>query len=807
MAKCVRVLFMISCMVVGVWLLLYVVSQSQAKHVSYDKVFHVPYSAVLFSDQGLLLNARIAQDEQWRFPTQTHVPSKFARALITFEDKRFWQHRGIDLLAIFRALYSNIIRGERVSGASTLTMQVVRLSYNHPQRTYWQKLKEVFAALVLEHALDKSQILALYAAHAPFGGNIVGLEAASWRYFGRNSRSLSWGESALLAVLPNNPAMIRPGFNQHRLLAKRQRLLNTLYQIGEIDRLELDLALQEPVPQGLKAWPRQAPHLLDALAYQADKQAMNAQQHIFHSTLSKHWQKYAAEQLKSYQGQLSTQGIHNSAALIIDNRELSVKAYIANSAYELQGEQGYAIDLVHRPRSSGSLFKPFLYAAMLESSDLIPGLLVPDVPHSYGGYNPENFDREYRGAVRVEAALAQSLNVPAVHLLQQFGVGRFQHYLQQRGLDNLHRRPDEYGLSLIIGGAETTLWEMAQAYALLAASLHCEQEDLVICSQSDNEDENSGVMALKLLQASSQYLSAETSLDAIDPAAAWLTLQALLQVQRPGAERFWRTFISSRSVAWKTGTSYGHRDAWAVGVTPNYTVAVWVGNASGQGVAGLTGASAAAPLLFDLMNGLPHSSWFSEPSKALKTVSVCEDNGYLASPYCKSVQTLIPQGNRFNLQTPHHQRIHVDKQGWRVHSGCESVFTMRAENRFILPTKWQYYYQDQVRVYRPLPEWRADCEPSLTEQSRMTFLYPLYGSQVYVPIDIDAKKSRFVARLVHQQEARRVYWYLDQHYIGETRDFHELALDASQGEHTLYVVDDEGQSMQTRFYVLSEMVY
>ncbi len=751
-------------------------------------LFATPYSTILLDRQGRLLGARIAADQQWRFPAVNRVPDKYRLAVMTFEDKRFYSHPGVDPLALLRALRQNLSRGEVVSGGSTLTMQVIRLARGNPPRTYWQKLIEILLATRLELQYSKDEILALYASHAPFGGNVVGLEAAAWRYFARPPRRLSWAEAATLAILPNSPALIHPGRNRQALKAKRDALLQTLHQEGHLTALELQLAQLEPLPGAPHPLPRYAPHLLDTLSLRYP------QQHRFVTTLDRELQRKLSSQLQQHSQQLGLQGIHNAAALVIDNRDFSVLAYIGNSRSHGDPERGYAIDLVPRPRSTGSVLKPFLYASMLQQGEILPGMLVADVPTQYNGYIPENYDRRYRGAVPAKVALARSLNVPAVRMLKQHGVHRFYDFLKRMGMTTLHRHADDYGLTLILGGAEGSLWEITGMYANLAG-----------IATGRKRDYQTRYRRPVLLASGSSVTEQTTDLQ---PPSAWLTLEALLDVHRPGTEHFWKQFSSTRKVGWKTGTSYGLRDGWAIGVTPEYTVGVWTGNASGEGRPALTGIGAAAPLLFAIFNQLPASHWFTMPREQMKPVQVCTKDGYLDNGHCRTRQQWIPATSHFDKISPYHVRVHLDRTGNRqVHSRCYPVAEMQHQDRFVLPPSQAFYYRQHHSDYRSLPPLHPDCVRQVAEQHRhspIALLYPAPGTAIYIPFDLGGEKSRTVFEAVHRDRDAVLYWHLDDQYLGMTTTFHQQGLNIEPGRHRLTLVDQQGHRLVREFTVLGK---
>jgi penicillin-binding protein 1C len=451
------------------------------------------------------------------------------------------------------------------------------------------------------------------------------------------------------------------------------------------------------------------------------------------------------------------------------------------------------VDIVQRPRSTGSILKPLLYAAMLESGEILPHTLVPDVPTQYAGYMPENFDRQYRGVVPADVALAQSLNVPAVRMLKQHGVQRFHAFLKQAGMTTLVRAPDDYGLTLILGGAEGTLWEIVSQYANLA---HIARQ--IYPGQP---------IVYQQLRVAPDDVAATQRQAEIGPASAWFTLRALLEVARPGEEANWRSFASSRQIAWKTGTSWGLRDAWSIGTTSRHTVGVWVGNADGEGKPGLTGAVAAAPLMFALFDRLQQAEWFIEPTLLMKEVEVCRNDGYLANGACESQRQLIPRTSHFDRLSPYNVRVHLSQNGrHRVDGACESIASMRHVNWFVLPAGAEYYYRRQHAQYRPLPPVREDCQSTTagvqSAAAPMDFLYPNAGTRLYIPIDLGTRRGRTVFEAVHRDPNATLQWHLDDRYLGETRTYHQQALDIAPGPHLLTIVDSRGNRLSRRFEVL-----
>ena len=689
----------------------------------------VSYSTVVESAEGELLGARIAADEQWRFPPCDTVPARYATALVQFEDRAFRWHPGVNPVALVRAAVDNIRAGHVVSGGSTLTMQVIRLS-RQKERTLWQKAIEAVQATRLEFRYSKKQILALYAAHAPYGGNVVGLEAASWRYFGRPAADLSWAEAATLAILPNAPGTLHLSRGREQLLAKRNRLLKRLLEHGDLDEVTYAAALEEPLPGAPLPLPALAPHYVNRCP----------QGERTRTTLRVGLQKAVSEAVDRRSNDLAAEGVADMAAVVIDNASGDIVAYIGNACMERE-RPGVQVDVAASARSTGSILKPFLYAAALQEGVILPRTLLPDVPMNLGGFAPQNFDRQFYGAVPANEALARSLNVPAVYLLRSYGVSKFHALLQEAGLSTLTHDAAHYGLSLILGGAEARLDEVTAAYARM-----------VRFYQGQNENDFAPRLAI------------------------WYTLEALQEVNRPD-ELDWRLIRSVRKAAWKTGTSYGFRDAWAVGMTPSYTIGVWAGNAQGQGVPGLTGARAAGPAMFDILNLLPEDDrWFEMPDQVghdggAAWVAVCAQSGMLAGPECPQKEDiLIPAAGLETVPCPYHK-----------------------DGEFVLPPAMEWYYRPHH------PEYTGARKAH--QEKAVEFIYPASGSTLTLPRQLNGQVEGVVFRAAHHRSDATLWWHLDQTYVGETRFLHERKLAPAPGRHTLTVVDEAGNTASVVFYV------
>jgi penicillin-binding protein 1C len=766
------------------------------------KLFQVHYATVITDAKGELLGAQIAPDGQWRFPVADGVPEKFQIALLTFEDRHFYSHPGFNPVAMAKALWENIKAGKVVRGGSTISMQVVRLARQGQARTYTEKLLELLMALKLELHYSKDEILQLYAAHAPFGGNTVGLQTACWRYYNRPGAELSWAEAATLAVLPNAPSLIFPGKNQQILLQKRNRLLTALLERAEFDTTTYQLALQEPLPGSPYPFPATARHLL--------LRSLKDGQHgkLLRTTIDIHLQEQVANIVAQHHYRLSGNQVHNAAVLVLDTETGSTLAYIGNTGVAGDTERGNDVDVITAPRSTGSILKPFLYAAALNEGRLLPKTLLPDVPFYQKGFNPQNFNKTFEGAVPADKALARSLNIPYVYLLQEYGVERFHHLLKKAGMTTLQQGPNHYGLALILGGAEGSLWDITGMYASMGRSL---QHYSRYNQNYDPADYHPpGYLALQVNNAEptadqfTQQLSGRLqNAGLIQAAAIWNTLEALVEVNRPETEGAWKQFSSARRIAWKTGTSFGFRDGWAIGVTPEYTVGVWVGNASGEGRPGLTGIEAAAPILFDVFSALPPTTWFNEPGGDLERVLVCKQSGYKASEICpEQIEQGVPNAALQTGTCPYHQLVHLDATAqYRVNSHCETVDNMQHLPWFVLPPVMEWFYKGRNPNYAVLPPVKEGCDGH--SQLSMQLIYPAKASKIVVPRELDGTAGRTVFEVAHRQPRITLYWHLDEQYLGSTNSLHQMALNPSDGPHLLLITDENGESLEHRFEVLA----
>lgn len=741
-------------------------------------LFPKDYSTVILSKEQQLLGASIAKDEQWRFPPTDNIPEKFKTCLLHFEDAYFYQHPGFNPISIAKAIQTNFKRNKNVRGASTLTQQVIRLSRGK-QRTYGEKLIELILATRLEIRDSKDDILKLYMHHAPFGGNVVGLEMASWRYFGTSPEKLSWAESATLAVLPNAPSLIFPGKNKNLLKKKRDFLLQKLHQKGVLDSITYQLSVQESLPQKPIALPLENIHLLSLLAQKHQGERLE-------TSIDYTLQRQVLATVKKYHQQYQKNNIHNIGVLVLNVKTKKVLAYVGNSPTSIKNNK--YVDVIQAQRSTGSTLKPVLYMGMMSSGELLPSMLVADIPTQIQEYNPQNYDRTFTGAIPVNKAISKSLNVPAVRLLRRYGLQKFYDDLQSLDLKGIHKSIDHYGLPLILGGAESSLWDLTNMYANLASTVN---------HYSETES--------RYFTKEQQYASfvARDSLDlgnlsfdqnSYDAGSIYKGFEAMSEVVRPDEDLEWKHYASAQKIAWKTGTSFGNKDAWSIGVNQNYAVGVWVGNADGEGIADMTGVHNAAPIMFSVFESLPNNQWLETPWDGLQETKVCALSGHKPNALCPITREWIPMVVQHTLPCPYHQQIYVDARSqYRVYKNCVTANNLQQKTFFVLPSNQAWYYKKANPNYANLPPVAPNC---LQQNSTvMDFLSPTENTSFVLTKDFNEQTQPLVIKVSHQRNNEKLFWYVDETYVKTTEHFHEIAIIPTLGTHTVTVVDENGNEI------------
>jgi penicillin-binding protein 1C len=743
-----------------------------------NPLFRTDYSTTVYDRNGQLLGARVSTKGEWQFPLSKELSEKYVTCLITYEDQHFYKHLGVNPVSLFRSLKQNIIHRKVVSGGSTLTMQTIRMARNK-NRNLFQKSIEIVMATRLELTYKKSTILNLYASHAPFGGNVRGIEAASWRYFGHPSTDLSWAEAALLAVLPNAPSAMHISKNRPALVQKRNKLLTKLYDLEKLDETTYLLALEEPLPDEPFPLPQLAPYLVSHLQTVAA-----GKKHI--TTLEASLQNKTERVLSYWNREFSQNKIHHIAAVVFDVKEGEVIAYCGNVNFEVK-QAGNQVDIVRAPRSSGSILKPFLYQMMLQEGEILPNTLIPDIPIMVEGFQPQNYNLKFDGAVPASLALSRSLNLPAVNMLKQYGVPKFLGDLCAMGFNTFKFPADHYGLTLILGGGEVSLWEVSLAYMQMAQSV-------IFYNQKPHRED--------FYDWGQVSLFTEKEADLFHAGACWQTLEALIHVNRP-EDIDWKTIPSMRKVAWKTGTSYGFRDAWAVGVTPEYVVGVWTGNAGGEGRPGLTGTGTSAVVMFNIFNLLGQTTWFEKPANIFKTAEICKQSGCLAGRHCQETETQdILQSGFKTKPCPYHTIIHLSEdEQYRVFADCYPIDKMVSKSWFILPPIQEWFYKKRHPEYKTLPPLSASCIDNQASHKPMEFIYPNTSNTLRLSKQLDGSVGALALEVAHRQPDAIVYWHLDDTYLGATQFFHQMSITPNAGSYLITVVDQWGNTLLRRIEV------
>ena len=723
-----------------------------------------PTSTLVFDRNKQLLRAFISSDDMWRIYTPLdEISLHLQRAVICFEDKYFYWHAGIDPIAMARAAYQNICARQVVSGGSTITMQIARMM-EPKSRTFPNKVREVFRAFQLELRYSKRQLLEYYFNMAPYGGNIEGAAAAARLYFDKEPSQLSISEAALLAAIPNSPTNFRPDVSSQRAIAARNRVLVRMRKQGVISDAEYIEALREEAPEKRVRLPLKAPH------FSRDLLKDNRGKARLISTLDSRFQATAEDLLRIHLNKLRNEGITNGAIVILDNKSRDILALVGSGDFHDRRSAGQ-VNGALAPRSPGSTLKPFIYALALKEGMISPGHYLEDVPTDFSGYAPENFDRSYSGVVSARVALERSLNLPAVSLENALGEQGLYYLLEQIGASNLRPR-DNYGLSMAIGGCEINLLELTALYAALANG----GEYIRPCWLR----EESHSVAVSIL----------------DPGTSYIITDILTGLRRPDLPTCWE-FTSLPRVAWKTGTSYGHRDAWSIGYNPRYTVGVWLGNFSGEGARNLVGAEVATPILFELMNSICRGKqipWFKQP-KNVEIRLVCSLSGQLPGEHCPTLVEEIFLTDRSPYKTcEFHQAIEIDDQtGYRL----PPHYTGDRKSHQEIFVQWpprvgSWMEKSGSPVKRPpplLPEWQGllPGTPPIIRSPSMDCNYRLREG-----IPAQFQKICFEASVA--SDAQKLYWFVDGIFVGEARPGERLFYMPIIGRHRVVCQDNLGRS-------------
>ncbi len=736
---------------------------------------HRKTAAVVYDSQGRPLRFFLPEDNRWRFEVGLEdISPRLVEAVIASEDRWFHHHPGVNPLALVRAFYVNARAGRVVSGASTIPMQIARMA-EPKSRNVNSKIKEAFRAFQLKWHYDDNQLLEIYLNVAPYGGNIEGVAAASYFYFGKSPRALSPAEIALLTALPRSPVAYDPTRNSEAALRERNKVLDQLAGRGVFTKEEAERYSKEPVPSKRKLQPFSAPHFSEYV-YQKVSRGESAR-----TTLDSSIQRIASEIAGRHLDNLRRDGIENLAIVVIDNETRSLKALVGSADYFDKKNSGQ-VNLALARRSPGSALKPFLYAMAIDLGLVIPDTYVLDVPTDYSGYIAENYDGTYRGHITLRHALILSLNAPAVRLLAQVGLRDFHELLLRGGLATLDRPSGKYGLPLILGAGEVTLLDLTNLYATLASGgIHRPLKVI--------EDETRSYDETRLFSREASYL----------------TTDALAELKRPDmSSNTWALTRDVPEVAWKTGTSYGHRDAWSLGYSTRYTIGVWVGNPGGRGQKGISGSGHAAPILFDLFRGIEgNGSRIAMPDGLnLETIEVCRSSHLLPTPYCgqRDKVTYVKGVSRLERDT-YSKRIFVDKETGELLLGeCIGERPHEARTVTTYPAElvaWRMAEGKSVEAIPPLSplckDVPSESPPKVVSPDRTTPYRVLNG------MPSEYQRVELIARV--SEEVDMLYWYQNGKLIAATKPYRRTFIPLEAGTHNLVVVDSSGRSGSVTYKV------
>lgn len=717
-----------------------------------DKL-NAPQAYRFYDRHNELLQVIISDDDYFRLSVDTNeLPPLFIDTFLLQEDQYFYQHPGVNPLAIMRALAANLASGQIVSGASTITMQLARMLERKP-RTLSAKFVEMIRALQLEMRYSKREILQSYLSIAPYGGNLEGVNAATYAYFGKPAKQLSPAQIALLVVLPKSPNQTRPDRHPQHAKQRRDGLLSKMFAASLIDKATYTRSIAEPVPQRRLPFPARIPHLAWYLKSQP------SQTSDVHTTLDLNTQLRAERIVQQYVSGLHHRGIHNASVVVLDTETRELRAMVGSADYfdnEHEGANNGAVAL----RSPGSTLKPFLYALAMDAGLIAEKTMLQDIPLSVAGYSPRNYSKTFRGQVSVREALIDSLNVVAVRLNQQLGIEKLHGLLKQGGISSLHQPPEYYGLPLVLGGVEVSLLELTNLYASLANY----GEYLPYRIESDQASKESPVVLLS-------------------PEASWLVTDILTDVERPDFPSTWQYSTSLPTVAWKTGTSYGNQDAWSVGFHTEFSVGVWVGNFDGSPATQLSGSSAAAPLFFDLMQAIVQqpTRWFAKPD-GIKQRQVCDVCGLPGNAYCpnRTQEQYIPtaQGPATLATCQVRQKIHT-ADGDRVIDVWPSELAAFFQRHGLPVTDVPGYDLQQMAGERYFP-------PVIQS--------PVAGARYIRRTDqLVDEDQQIKLQVATTNRIKRVQWYLDDKLIADTdQPYQPIFISPPAGDYTVTVIDDTG---------------
>jgi len=722
---------------------------------------NIEYSTIITDDKGEVVHAFLTSDDKWRMKTELDEISPLLRkTIIEKEDRYFFYHPGVNPLAVGRALVKNLLRMKRTSGASTITMQVARL-LEPKKRTWFNKIKEMFRAFQLEWKYSKSEILQLYLNLVPYGGNIEGVKSASILYFKKNPDHLSLAEITALSIIPNRPSSLVMGRNNDLIVQERNRWLRRFAKEKIFTQQQINDALEEP----LDAWRGSVPKWIPHLAYKLKRQGGP----IIRTHINMHNQLQTEKLVQDYVRVLAMKNIRNAAVVVIDNETHNVITYVGSANFH-DTTDGGQVNGAAAIRQPGSTLKPLVYGLCIDKGMMTPKSVITDVAVSYDGFAPENYDKEFHGYVTMEYALEHSLNIPAVKGLRMIGVDEMVQQLARCDFKQIRKDQRKLGLSMVLGGCGATLEELTGLYSIFANEGKYFKPNFI-----QTEDKPGGKKILS-------------------PAAAFMINEILTKIDRPDFPLNWQSTEHMPKIAWKTGTSYGRRDAWSIGYNKKYTVGVWVGNFSALGVPELTGANVATPLLFKIFNTLDYDAdreWFSKPEDCDIRL-VCSETGMEPAEHCTHtvsdyfiplVSSTVKCNNTLEVMLSPDEKISY----CRV---CMPSAGYKKKMIKAIPAEMQHYFEDKRIAYDKVPPHNPSCEKIFREEGP-TITSPRNGSE-YV---VSRKNPEPLALSCYSgNDVSKVYWYINNQFYKSADANTKQFFIPQEGPVKISCTDDKGRN-------------
>ncbi|MCY7408884.1 MAG: penicillin-binding protein 1C [Chitinophagales bacterium] len=778
---------------------------------------NIQYSKIITASDGTVLHAFLSSDEKWRMKTElSEITPLLKKTIIEKEDRYFYCHPGINPVSIIRALFNNLVHGKKTSGASTITMQVARM-FDRKPRTYGNKIIEMFRALQLELHYSKDEILQLYLNLVPYSGNIEGVKSAALIYFGQTPDYLSLAQIVTLAIIPNRPSSLVLGKNNELIVQERNRWLKKFDSAKLFPHEEIEDALSENLSAKRQAVPRLAPHISIRLAREFPSQA------IIHSTIDRKKQEKVENLAFNYIRRIHSMNITNCAVMVLNNETGNVEAYIGSADFNNAEDRGQ-VDGVRAIRSPGSTLKPFLYALAFDKGIATPKSVITDVPANFSGYAPVNFDKKFRGTVTIEEALANSLNVPAVKTLDEIGVQQFVSALKLAGFSTVEKNEKQLGLSVILGGCGVKLEELVRLYSCFANE---GKEINILFVQNENnlgvtppelkkiERSVSDESSLSSFESTGSNVRAQVSPSGTRPigyergfsgavisyASAFMTSQILTEHTRPDLPNNYESSMHLPKIAWKTGTSYGRRDAWSIGYNKQFTVGVWVGNFDGTGVPELTGAEIATPLLFDIFNSISYNStseWLKQP-KDCDFRLVCSVSGKVPEDFCSDqvIDYYIP-GISSTAKCDHEKEIFVSADS--AISYCRNCLPQSGFKKKLysnLQPELISFYEAENIPYQKIPEHNPACTRIYTANAPM-ITSPTAGLAYIFEKD---GGTQLMLTCNADNEVKQVYWYINDQFYRAASVSDKVFFTPKEGEVKISCADDKGRNTDVKVKV------